>query len=80
MIDSGKKLNVKVFLTETMGPNDTFNQNTRILQNLGQSYASWEWKSFCRMDDNGNMLYGYCKTGYGNSWTDLKPDDDSMHQ
>jgi len=39
-----------------MGPNDVFNQNSRAFQNKGLSYASWEWKSFCRMDDQGNMI------------------------
>jgi len=43
-----------------------------------QSWAGWEWKSFCRADHDPEKSqlgsWGACKTGYGPVWQDQAPD------
>lgn len=62
MVNSAKSLGVAALLTETsrstsLSKDDGFVILARVAENFGQSYANWEWKSFCKDS------YGACITG-----------------
>ena len=83
---AARRLGVAAFLTETAGPkgfsNGTYDGADRFETKGGvadgadkhlQSWATWEFKTFCRIGSaasgtSQNDDYGSCKTGYGNDW------------
>lgn len=58
------------FCSDLMTPKDVADSADAYLQ----SWATWEWKSFCRETNDTikgksqNAFYGSCKTGYGSEW------------
>ena len=74
-----RKLNTGTMMTETFAPDqfDQFYLKNGVADNCDrflQSWATWEWKTFCRESNesvHGKSQwaeYGSCKTGYGVPW------------
>ena len=74
-----RKLSTGSMLTETMAPDqfENFYLKNGVADNCDrflQSWATWEWKTFCRENnetihgDSQWAEYGSCKTGYGMPW------------
>lgn len=79
---AAQKLGTAAFLTETcdpictsVSPDGPFENVAAAADAFFQSYASWEWKPFCRESDASLKSasrwaeYGACITGYGPAWS-----------
>ena len=78
---AARKLGTAAFLTETcdpictsQAPGGPFERVAAAADAYFQSYASWEWKPFCRESEVSRASpsrwaeYGACVTGYGPQW------------
>lgn len=89
-VSDAQRLQVGAFLTETMTATRGYNDDTDPFVSMADaadahllSWASWEYKAFCRetaaslASDSQQADYGACKTGYGGR--DLWQDDGSLN-
>eukprot|EP01062_Namystynia_karyoxenos_P032379 TRINITY_DN2386_c2_g1_i1.p1 TRINITY_DN2386_c2_g1~~TRINITY_DN2386_c2_g1_i1.p1 ORF type:complete len:542 (+),score=170.39 TRINITY_DN2386_c2_g1_i1:83-1627(+) len=69
-LSDARKIQVGTFLTES-GINYLAARAAAVAESLGVSWASWEWKTFCKETaetkawPHQRAAYGACKTGYG---------------
>jgi endoglycosylceramidase len=83
------RLNVASFLTETAAPGSSDGTFARMAAGADkhlQSWATWEWKTFCRESDktlaSASQIseHGACKTGYGQDFDKdtMRPSDANL--